>query len=155
MLHSLSSNLFQGAASSNSYKNHRLHWRQASSILVPAIFLLVLVAIPSWIDFRGSPSYHIRAKHAVASAVKECAVRQANGEPSPSFSTFAIPHYTIAPKGRSCAGDENGEIAAISDDNSAFPDFYIGLSEPYTKRCSHSGKTEEFLGCSARVNGSW
>jgi len=155
MLHSLSSNLFEGDASNDSHKNQRLHWRHTSSILMPAIFLLVLVIIPSWIDFRGSPPYHIRAKHAVASAAKECAVRLANGEQSPSFSAFAIPHYKIVPKGRSCAGDEKGEIAAISNDNSAFPDFYIGLSEPYTKRCSHSARANEFLGCSARVDGRW
>jgi len=155
-MHMLSSKLFQAAASSNSNKNLRHEWRQSSSILVPVIFVYVLVAaLPQFMDDRGAPDFSRGARNTIKTAYKECAVKIAQGELNPSFSVLQIKHYSILPKDGNCAGDENGELAAISNDNRSHPDFYFLLSEPYTKRCVHSGKTEEFLGCSARVNGRW
>ena len=155
-MHMLSSKFFQAAASSNLNKNLRLQWRQSSLILAPIVFALVTAAVlPLFIDLRGTPDYGRVARNTIVTAIKECAVKKARGELNPSFSVARKKYFTILPKDRNCAGDQNGELAAISNDNREYPDFYLSLSDPYTKRCVHSGMTDEFRGCSARVNGRW
>jgi len=130
----------------------RQSWKLANGLLIPLV-ILAIIAVPSFIDL-GPSAVVEAARNSVATAAKECAVKEAKGEAKPSFSVSQLKAYKITPQTGDCRGDKNGLITAVSENKEKYPDFAVSLS-PYSKSCSHNGPNEELHGCSARVNGTW
>ena len=144
------------ASGYRSTKLLRQLWKLASALILPFI---ALIALPYFIGDQLGPGGTPRgrsasAKNAVATAAKECAVKEVKGESRPSFSVPQLKGYKITPQTGDCRGDKNGLITAVSEDKEQYPDFAVSLST-YSKSCSHNGPNEELHGCSARVNGTW
>ncbi len=95
-----------------------------------------------------------RARVAIASIVKTCAVKEANGEVNPIFEIPKLYQYSIMPLDGNCNGDENNLITAISTKASKYPTYAIHM-ETFEKTCSHDGPNEELHGCSAKLGGKW
>ena len=126
--------------------------------LVP-IYILLSIATPMY--HSDSPSSRVgSAKLSLKYAMEECAALAAKGrKTNQKFRHISGEYfgdaYTIIPEDRSCSGDSNGAILAISSDDQKYPNLSISMSPPHRKNCSHSGKSEELHGCSARRNGTW
>ena len=116
--------------------------------LVP--ILLILSSLGAHMEYPAEG-----AQQLLNIAIKECALKTAQGDANPVFSSGNPTRYKIIPEDRSCSGDDNGVISAISSDKEKYPNYFISATPPYRKSCSHSGKSEELYGCSARKNGTW
>ena len=98
------------------------------------------------------------AQQALKDAIKECAIKAIRGRVDPIFSSYKDSIYKIIPENGSCSGDANGVISAVPFNEARYPkypNYFIAVTPPYRKSCSHSGKSEELYGCSARENGTW
>ena len=149
------SNFYRGSRSASVprvIERLRLAWSTACGFAVPVLFTVALI-LPKWVGVAPKARASA-AKIAVMTAAKECAVKKAEGEISPSFASVQLDQYLIEPKSQDCNGDENGEIRATPNNKAEYPEFTYSIKSGQRK-CSHLGSKEELYGCSGRINGSW
>ena len=62
--------------------------------------------------------------------------------------------YQFFPKDFACSGTDDGLIIMSALNNNQLPTFSYNILTN-GKYCSHEGPTEEYLGCSNKINGTW
>ena len=115
-------------------------------VVVAVLAILAAIAIPAFTSINDNAK-QAAAKNTIAQIAKECAVKVANGDSSPTFNNPSIQGYVITPgtagSTGSCSGDTNGEfVATVNPANAVIPqriayDVATGL-----KSCTVGSNTE-------------
>ena len=117
-------------------------------------FLILFTAYTPPYSTDSNKSRTAAAMNSVATAAKECAVLQANGEKNPTFTISKLKQYKILPEDRNCNGNENNLITALSTDLSKYPTYSYNVING-KKICFHNGENAQLFSCSAKRDGNW
>ena len=118
-------------------------------VVVAVLAILAAIAIPSFTSINNKARASAAA-NTVATTAKECAVKYANGESSPTYATVTLDGYSsfqVDGSTTDCA--ETGNIVATSSDQAKYPTFTYNLSTG-VKTCTYTGS--EKVGC---TGGKW
>ena len=126
-------------------------------IVVAVLAALSAIAIPSFNNI-SQKARATAAANTVATIVKECAVKYAEGATSPTFSAVTLQGYTAVTTGDPAAANTSqtacrtdGTISAISASTTTVPTFTYNFATG-AKTCTSGGAAATGRGC---TSGFW
>ena len=131
-------------------------------VVVAVLAILSAIAIPSFTSINKKARASA-ATNTIATVVKDCAVKFANGDSSPAFAPVSLDGYTsftsitAAGVGSTTACLETGTIQALSADDTSIPTFVYNIGTG-AKTCSMTGGPSQTVaaavGCKAFAGGA-
>ena len=115
-------------------------------VVVAVLAVLSAIAIPSFMSISNK-ARSAAAANTVATVAKECAVKMLNDpDGDNTFAAVNLDGYTsFTVNGSPTDCDDEGNIIAVSEDNTAYPTFTYNIDDG-TKTCTASGDAVD-LGC--------